>query len=197
MHDVSSVMEVAMGKAPNSSMIACRFLQPWCQDRRKLNSRVRAYAWLRADAPRQLGSWDVLDPTGKLQRGPLKSMGPEAESCIRIQDPLDLLIVVRGEILKPRRDTAQNTRVSFIARHSKSRQPFWCYTFAANLGKTFTEPLGSCKQILSGLSCHHRYQLTYVSDSLYARLRSSKQIRRVLRCLERGLAFTRCPPAVS
>jgi hypothetical protein len=33
-HGVSSVMEAAIGKAPNSSMIAWRFLQPLCQERR-------------------------------------------------------------------------------------------------------------------------------------------------------------------
>jgi len=49
-----------------------------------VNIRVRAYARRRADAPRQLDSWNALDLNGKMQRGPLKSMGPEAESYTRL-----------------------------------------------------------------------------------------------------------------
>jgi hypothetical protein len=54
-----------------------------------VNSRVRAYARRRAGAPRQLDSWNALDLNGKMQRGPLKSMGPEAESYTR---PLQIIL---------------------------------------------------------------------------------------------------------
>jgi hypothetical protein len=46
-------------------------------------TRVSAYAWRRADAQRELASWDALDLNEKMKRGPLESTGPEAESYTR------------------------------------------------------------------------------------------------------------------
>ena len=54
----------------------------WRRNSKHSSSRVRAET--RADAPRQLDSWNALDLNGKMQRGPLKSMGPEAESYTRL-----------------------------------------------------------------------------------------------------------------
>jgi hypothetical protein len=48
-----------------------------------VNSRVRAYTRRRADAPRQLDSSNALDLNWKMQRGPLRLIGPEAESYTR------------------------------------------------------------------------------------------------------------------
>jgi len=74
-HVVSSVMEAAMGKALNSSMMACRFLQPLCQGRKLFDMQSFGTATLQDvhNATMKSGRYCISPGTRLFYRGKIST----------------------------------------------------------------------------------------------------------------------------